>query len=79
MTPIYLIRIIGNTLTYITSKLEVNSVELDFTECVFKYNVIMGNNEVVQQMVASSSLVGQSIIGYLREKGHSDVCFYLIA
>lgn len=77
MAPMYLIRIIGNTLTYLTSKLEVGRVELDFAECVFKYNAIIGNNTVVQQMITSTNLVGQSIIGYLRERGYSDVSYLL--
>lgn len=72
--PLYLVHCLSPTsLILLDRKQEVRRLEVDPSEWLFKLSLQEGNNEKIQELLCGSNFIGQSIISYLRDKGHSSV------
>ena len=70
---VYLIQVRGTTLTCLTREAKCDTITIDPTE--YRFKAALANKEYKEMMhiIKTSSLVGQSIIGYLQKKGYSEV------
>lgn len=70
-TPVYLAKVVEDEVFVVDRDSAVHSFAIDPTEFLFKMALLQGDQGKVMQMIESSNLMGQAIIAYLREKGHS--------
>lgn len=77
-TPLYLVRVKGDLVHVLDRSSSVLVLGIDPTECHFKLALQKGNSEQIEHLIANSNLVGQAIIAYLREKGHSAIALQFV-
>lgn len=77
-TPLYLVRVQGDLVHVLDRSVSVLVLGIDPTECHFKLALKKGNAEQIEHLIANSNLVGQSIIAYLREKGHAAIALQFV-
>lgn len=76
--PLYLVRVRGDLVHVLDRSSSVLVLGIDPTECHFKLALQKGNSEQIEYLIANSNLVGQAIIAYLREKGHSAIALQFV-
>jgi len=54
------------------------TITIDPTEYRFKLALIRKNYDEVLQIIRTSNLVGQSIIGYLQKKGYPEIALHFV-
>ena len=77
-TPLYLVRVKGDLVHVLDRSSSVLVLGIDPTECHFKLALQTGNAEQIEDLIANSNLVGQAIIAYLQEKGHSPIALQFV-
>ena len=77
-TPLYLVRVRGDLVHVLDRSSSVLVLGIDPTECQFKLALQRGNSQQIEHLIANSNLVGQAIIAYLREKGHSAIALQFV-
>lgn len=77
-TPLYLVRVQGDLVHVLDRSSSVLVLGIDPTECHFKLALKKGNSAQIDHLIANSNLVGQSIIVYLREKGHAAIALQFV-
>lgn len=71
--PVYLTRIKGKTAYCLDRSARPRTITLDPTEYRFKLALLRNNYEEMLHIIRTSTLIGQSIIAYLQQKGFPEV------
>ena len=71
--PVYLTRIKGKIVHCLDRSARPRTLTIDPTEYRFKLALIRNNYDEVLYLIRTSSLLGQSIIAYLQQKGFPEV------
>ncbi|OMJ25613.1 Coatomer subunit alpha [Smittium culicis] len=77
-SPIYLTGIRGKTVHCLDRNATPQKFVIDPTEYIFKLALLRKNYSDVVNIIKSSSLVGQSIIAYLKQKGYPEVALHFV-
>lgn len=75
---LYLVRAKGNTVYALARGGNVEIIHIDPTEYRFKRALVSKNFKEVLRIIKNSSLVGQSIISYLQQKGYPEVALQFV-
>jgi coatomer subunit alpha len=73
--PVYLTRIKGKTVHCLDRSARPRTITFDPTEYRFKLALLRNNYEEMLSIIRTSTLLGQSIIAYLQQKGFPEVSF----
>jgi coatomer protein complex subunit alpha (xenin) len=76
--PVYLTRVKGNIIHCLDRSAKPRTITIDPTEYRFKLALIRKNYDEVLQIIRTSNLVGQSIIGYLQKKGYPEIALHFV-
>lgn len=76
--PVYLTRVKGSTVYCLDRSAKPRTITIDPTEYRFKLALVRQNYDEVLQLIRSSNLVGQSIIGYLQKKGYPEIALHFV-
>jgi coatomer protein complex subunit alpha (xenin) len=76
--PIYLTAVKGNKIYCLDRECRNRGVTVDTTEYMFKQALVQKRFGEVLKMVRGANLVGQSIIGYLQQKGFPEVALHFV-
>lgn len=76
--PIYLTRVKGQIVHCLDRSAKPRTITIDPTEYRFKLALVRKNYDEVLQIIRSSNLVGQSIIGYLQKKGYPEIALHFV-
>jgi aspartyl/asparaginyl-tRNA synthetase len=71
--PVYPTRIKGKTIHRLDRSARPRTISFDPTEYRFKLALLRHNHEEVLHIIRTSTLLGQSIIAYLQQKGFPEV------
>jgi len=76
---IYPLRLVSNTaMQCLDREGKLRTIEIDITEALFKFALEKKDYHEVMRMVKHSRLCGQSIIGYLQDKGYPEVALHFV-
>ena len=75
--PVYLTRVKGRTVHCLDHSARPRTITIDPTEYRFKLALLRSNYEEMLHIIKTSTLVGQSIIAYLQQKGFPEVRNYI--
>lgn len=75
---VYLIKIKDNLVYVLTRNGTIEIIEIDPTEYRFKRALLNKNFNEVLRLIKTSNLVGQNIIGYLQQKGYSEIALQFV-
>ena len=70
---IYLTRIKGKTINCLDYSARPRTITFDPTEYRFKLALLRNNYEEILRIIRTSTLLGQSIVAYLQQKGFPEV------
>jgi coatomer protein complex subunit alpha (xenin) len=76
--PVYLTRVKGNVIHCLDRSAKPRTITIDPTEYRFKLALVRKNYDEVLQIIRTSNLVGQSIIGYLQKKGYPEIALHFV-
>ncbi len=76
--PVYLTRVKGATVYCLDRSAKPRTITVDPTEYRFKLALVRKNYDEVLQIIRTSNLVGQSIIGYLQKKGYPEIALHFV-
>jgi coatomer subunit alpha len=71
--PVYLTRVKGKTVHCLDRSARPRTITFDPTEYRFKLALLRNNYEEMLYIIRTSTLLGQSIISYLQQKGFPEV------
>jgi coatomer protein complex subunit alpha (xenin) len=71
--PVYLTRVKGKTVHCLDRSARPRTITFDPTEYRFKLALLRNNHEEMLHIIRTSTLIGQSIIAYLQQKGFPEV------
>lgn len=71
--PVYLTRIKGKTAHCLDRSARPRTITFDPTEYRFKLALLRNNYDEMLHIIRTSTLIGQSIIAYLQQKGFPEV------
>ena len=74
--PVYLTRVKGKTVYCLDRSARPRTITFDPTEYRFKLALLKNNYEEMLNIIKTSTLLGQSIIGYLQQKGFPEVSYF---
>jgi len=77
-TPIYVTKVVGNTLYCLDREGKSKTIEIDLTEALFKLALERKDYPEVVKLVKNSRLCGQAIITYMQEKGYPEVALHFV-
>lgn len=77
--PVYLTRVKGKTVHCLDRSARPRTITFDPTEYRFKLALLRNNYEEMLYIIRTSTLLGQSIIAYLQQKGFPEVRVVFIA
>jgi hypothetical protein len=75
--PVYLTRVKGKTVYCLDRSARPRTITFDPTEYRFKLALLKNNYEEMLYIIRTSTLLGQSIIAYLQQKGFPEVMFII--
>ncbi|KAK6910995.1 hypothetical protein I203_105030 [Kwoniella mangroviensis CBS 8507] len=76
--PVYLTRVKGQIVHCLDRTAKPRTITIHPTEYRFKLALVRKNYDEVLQIIRSSNLVGQSIIGYLQKKGYPEIALHFV-
>ena len=76
--PVYLTRVKGKTVYCLDRSARPRTITFDPTEYRFKLALLKNNYEEMLYIIKTSTLLGQSIIAYLQQKGFPEVGFHSV-
>ncbi|KIL00335.1 hypothetical protein PAXRUDRAFT_130065 [Paxillus rubicundulus Ve08.2h10] len=76
--PIYLTRIKGVTAHCLDRSARPRTITFDPTEYRFKLALLRNNYEEMLHIIRTSTLIGQSIIAYLQQKGFPEIALHFV-
>ncbi|KAM3446275.1 hypothetical protein MY3296_009824 [Beauveria thailandica] len=75
---VYLVRVKGRNVYCLDRSAKPRILQIDPTEYRFKLALVKRNYEEMLHIIRNSSLVGQSIISYLQQKGYPDIALQFV-
>ncbi|KAJ7598741.1 coatomer subunit alpha-2 [Mycena floridula] len=76
--PVYLTRVKGKTVYCLDRSARPRTITFDPTEYRFKLALLKNNYEEMLYIIRTSTLMGQSIIGYLQQKGFPEIALHFV-
>ncbi|KAI6116323.1 coatomer WD associated region-domain-containing protein [Pisolithus sp. B1] len=76
--PVYLTRIKGKTAYCLDRSARPRTITFDPTEYRFKLALLRNNHEEILHLIRTSTLIGQSIIAYLQQKGFPEIALHFV-
>ncbi|KAG6830285.1 hypothetical protein H0H87_008583 [Tephrocybe sp. NHM501043] len=76
--PVYLTRIKGKTVHCLDRSARPRTITFDPTEYRFKLALLRNNYEEMLYIIRTSTLMGQSIIAYLQQKGFPEIALHFV-
>ncbi|KAG6828096.1 hypothetical protein H0H92_009251 [Tricholoma furcatifolium] len=76
--PVYLTRIKGKTIHCLDRSARPRTITFDPTEYRFKIALLRNNYEEMLHIIRTSTLLGQSIIAYLQQKGFPEIALHFV-
>nr|ODN86236.1 coatomer protein complex, subunit alpha (xenin) [Cryptococcus depauperatus CBS 7841] len=76
--PVYLTRVKGTIVHCLDRSARPQTIAIDPAEYRFKLALTRKNYDEVLQIIRTSNLVGQSIIGYLQKKGYPEIALHFV-
>ncbi|KAK0449697.1 coatomer WD associated region-domain-containing protein [Desarmillaria tabescens] len=76
--PVYLTRVKGKTVHCLDRSARPRTITFDPTEYRFKLALLRNNYEEMLYIIKTSTLIGQSIIGYLQQKGFPEIALHFV-
>lgn len=76
--PVYLTRVKGKTVHCLDRSARPRTITFDPTEYRFKLSLLRNNYEEVLYIIRTSTLMGQSIIAYLQQKGFPEIALHFV-
>ncbi|KAF8889702.1 coatomer WD associated region-domain-containing protein [Infundibulicybe gibba] len=76
--PVYLTRVKGKTVHCLDRSARPRTITFDPTEYRFKLALLKNNYEEMLYIIRTSTLLGQSIIGYLQQKGFPEIALHFV-
>ncbi|KAG6377425.1 coatomer WD associated region-domain-containing protein [Boletus reticuloceps] len=76
--PVYLTRIKGKTAHCLDRSARPRTITFDPTEYRFKLALLRNNYEEMLHIIRTSTLIGQSIIAYLQQKGFPEIALHFV-
>ncbi|KAG6890249.1 hypothetical protein C0992_002658 [Termitomyces sp. T32_za158] len=76
--PVYLTRIKGKTVHCLDRSARPRTITFDPTEYRFKLALLRNNYEEMLYIIRTSTLLGQSIIAYLQQKGFPEIALHFV-
>ncbi|KAL0959956.1 hypothetical protein HGRIS_011620 [Hohenbuehelia grisea] len=76
--PVYLTRVKGKTVHCLDRSARPRTITFDPTEYRFKLALLRNNYEEMLYIIKTSTLLGQSIIGYLQQKGFPEIALHFV-
>ncbi|EGN92902.1 hypothetical protein SERLA73DRAFT_65083 [Serpula lacrymans var. lacrymans S7.3] len=76
--PVYLTRIKGKTVHCLDRSARPRTITFDPTEYRFKLALLRNNYEEMLHIIRTSTLLGQSIIAYLQQKGFPEIALHFV-
>ncbi|KAF7426148.1 hypothetical protein PC9H_008514 [Pleurotus ostreatus] len=76
--PVYLTRVKGKTVHCLDRSARPRTITFDPTEYRFKLALLKNNHEEMLYIIKNSNLLGQSIIGYLQQKGFPEIALHFV-
>jgi coatomer protein complex subunit alpha (xenin) len=76
--PVYLTRVKGKTVHCLDRSARPRTITFDPTEYRFKLALLKNNYEEMLYIIRTSSLIGQSIIAYLQQKGFPEIALHFV-
>lgn len=76
--PVYLTRVKGKTAYCLDRSARPRTITFDPTEYRFKLALLRNNYEEMLHIIRTSTLLGQSIIAYLQQKGFPEIALHFV-
>ncbi|XP_014493878.1 coatomer subunit alpha-2 isoform X2 [Vigna radiata var. radiata] len=76
--PIYITKVIGNTIFCLGRDGKNKAITVDATEYIFKLSLLKKKYDQVMNMIRNSQLCGQAVIAYLQQKGFPEVALHFV-
>ncbi|KAF7325887.1 Coatomer subunit alpha [Mycena kentingensis (nom. inval.)] len=76
--PVYLTRVKGKTVHCLDRAARPRTITFDPTEYRFKLALLKNNHEEMLYIIRTSTLLGQSIIAYLQQKGFPEIALHFV-
>ncbi|KAJ3935811.1 MAG: coatomer subunit alpha-2 [Lentinula lateritia] len=76
--PVYLTRVKGKTIHCLDRSARPRTITFDPTEYRFKLALLKNNYEEMLYIIKTSTLLGQSIIAYLQQKGYPEIALHFV-
>ncbi|KAF9236643.1 coatomer WD associated region-domain-containing protein [Melanogaster broomeanus] len=76
--PVYLTRIKGKTAHCLDRSARPRTITFDPTEYRFKLALLRNNYEEMLHIIRTSTLIGQSVIAYLQQKGFPEIALHFV-
>ncbi|KAJ3516748.1 hypothetical protein NLJ89_g923 [Agrocybe chaxingu] len=76
--PVYLTRVKGKTVYCLDRSARPRTITFDPTEYRFKLALLKNNYEEMLYIIKTSTLLGQSIIAYLQQKGFPEIALHFV-
>ncbi|KAK7435504.1 hypothetical protein VKT23_019626 [Stygiomarasmius scandens] len=76
--PVYLTRVKGKTIHCLDRSARPRTITFDPTEYRFKLALLKNNYEEMLYIIKTSTLLGQSIIAYLQQKGFPEIALHFV-
>ena len=76
--PIYITKVIGNTIFCLGRDGKNKAITVDATEYIFKLSLLKKKYDHVMNMIRNSQLCGQAVIAYLQQKGFPEVALHFV-
>ncbi|KAF5389654.1 hypothetical protein D9757_004110 [Collybiopsis confluens] len=76
--PVYLTRVKGKTIHCLDRSARPRTITFDPTEYRFKLALLRNNYEEMLYIIKTSTLLGQSIIAYLQQKGFPEIALHFV-
>ena len=73
-----MVRIRGSNLYALDREGQIEKINIQPTEYLFKLALVERRYEDVLDLIRSSNLIGQSVIAYLQKKGYSEVALHFV-
>ncbi|KAF8637893.1 hypothetical protein AX17_002516 [Amanita inopinata Kibby_2008] len=76
--PVYLTRVKGKTIYCLDRSARPRTITFDPTEYRFKLSLLKNNYDEMLYIIKTSTLMGQSIIAYLQQKGFPEIALHFV-
>ena len=76
--PVYVAKVVGNSLFALDREARQKVLQLDLTEAEFKLALEAKNYPRVMELIAHSNLCGRALVKYLQDRGYPEVALHFV-